>query len=142
MVSQALASSRFIHRFEAGREGLRLPGLAQRQHLVATQEGFNGSAEPGPELNLARDRSLRGFTHEAGVQNQRVGDLHWLTHGPRVAKCYRLSIGSEERSELRGCLHAQEWLQLPSRTMPHASEGKLAARNAEVLKEARAEIEN
>jgi hypothetical protein len=68
-----------------------LSGFAERQHLVATQEGLEGAPQPGPEFNLAGDGPLGRLTHQAGIQHQRIGDFDRLTHSQSVAKCYRRS---------------------------------------------------
>jgi len=72
VLGQALAAFGRIDRFEAGRERPRLAGLAERQQLVAAQQGFDGPAEPRPELNLAGNRPLRGFAHEAGIHQDGI----------------------------------------------------------------------
>ena len=64
---------------------------AQRQHLSSLQQGFDGSAQPRPELNLAGERTLEHFTCQASVENQGIGKLDWLTHPVMVAQCYQKS---------------------------------------------------
>ena len=89
---QPLATFRPVHRLKARGQGLRFAGFAQRQHLVPAQQCLEGPAKSGPKLNLAGDGPLRDLAHEAGVQNQSIGNFHWLTHASRVAKCYYLSM--------------------------------------------------
>jgi hypothetical protein len=49
------------------------------------EQGFEGAAEARPELDLSGDGALDHFTGEAGIEDQTVGQLDWLTHRNRVA---------------------------------------------------------
>src|SRR5438477_8092324 len=49
----------------------------------------NGASEASPVLNLAGDRSLSRLAGEPGVEEQCVRHLDGLSHGMKVAFCYR-----------------------------------------------------
>ncbi len=69
---------------------------------------FDRSSDPGPKLNLTGNGTLGGFAHEAGIQDQRVGDFHRLTHVQRVAKHYCMSKDSWGRSNGWSCFGAPD----------------------------------
>ena len=93
--------------------------FTQSQGLVAAQKWLNCSAQGRPELDLAGDGSPCDFRGKTCVQNQGIGKLNRLTHGVKVAQCYRKTKVSEtQRFQLLG---------KPSRLVseiPQAREGK------------------
>ena len=85
IVRHALPPIGGIDRCEAFGQRLRGSIAAQLQYLLPLQEQLDGPSKTRPELYLPRDGSLHNFAREPGIQNERVGELHWLTHGQRVA---------------------------------------------------------
>lgn len=83
-----------VRRFEAGGERLDATRATEREHVIAAQNGFNGTSDFGPKLDLSGNGTFHQFARDARVQQQRIRNFHWLTHRIKVAKCYQMSSGA------------------------------------------------
>jgi hypothetical protein len=59
--------------------------------MISAQQWFEGATDFGPKLDLAGNGSFHRLTRDPGIQEQRIRNLDWLTHGDKVAKRYQLS---------------------------------------------------
>jgi hypothetical protein len=80
-----------IHRLKAGGERFCRRHPAQRQDVASLQERFDGPAELGPILDLARDGAFGHSASKPSVQNEAVRESYRLTHSEKVPKRYSLS---------------------------------------------------
>ena len=84
-VCYALAPFGGIYGFQAFRERARSGITTQCQRLWTSYELLNGPPQLGPVLDLSGDGALYHFTGDPGVQNERIGKFHRLTHVDIVA---------------------------------------------------------
>jgi hypothetical protein len=85
IIRYATSSFGRIHLPETRRKRLHSSRLLERERLGALEEGFDGSPQLGPELDLPGDRPLGDVCHQSRVQEELIGDLDRLSHDRMVA---------------------------------------------------------